>query len=284
MSTLLKFFLMALAWVLLCAGSYYGCVKPEYCPDDEVAITAPVTPAPAVANDYEIVSRTGTTDVLTGTLWDGELNGLLAKYKADPSQQLEVYGHYYESEVPAPGDRELGQSRADAIKAILVGAGIPAASITATPRALTSAAPPEGELWDAGAFAWVQAVEAGQEDKVTEISSDQIKINFPYNASSTRLSNNTEAYLKTLAQRMTETNETVAIVGHTDIRGRDEYNMTLGQKRADFVKTRLMSYGVPANRVSTSSMGETKPEIPNASTDAQHYENRRAILTLNRVQ
>ncbi|TXF85037.1 OmpA family protein [Neolewinella aurantiaca] len=285
MSNLLKFFLMALAWALLWAVSYYGCIKPEYCPDDQAAVTAPVTPAPAaVTNDYEIVSKTGSAEVLTGTLWDGELNGLLAKFKADPTQQLEVYGHYYEGEVPAPGDRALGQSRADAIKAILVKAGIPAASITATPRAISSAVPAEGKLWDAGAFAWVQAAEEGQKDKVTEISSDQIKINFPYNESTTRLSNNTENYLKTLAQRMTETNETVAIVGHTDVRGRDDYNMTLGQKRADFVKKRLVSYGVQANRISTSSMGETRPEIPNATTDAQHYENRRAILTLNRVQ
>jgi outer membrane protein OmpA-like peptidoglycan-associated protein len=45
-----------------------------------------------------------------------------------------------------------------------------------------------------------------------------------------------------------------------------------------------MSYGVQPNRITTSSQGETKPEIPNATTDAQHYENRRAILTLNRVQ
>ena len=285
MSNLLKFILMALAWLLLWAGSYYGCVKPEYCPDDQVAVTAPATPAPApVTDDYQIVSKTGSADVLTGSLWGSELNGLLAKYKADPTQGLEVYGHYYEGEVPAPGDRALGQQRADAIKAILVEAGIPAESITATPRAISSAVPADGKLWDAGAFAWVQAAEEGQEDKVTEISSDQIKINFPYNKSTTRLSNNTENYLKTLAQRMTETNETVAIVGHTDVRGRPDYNMGLGQNRADFVKQRLISYGVQANRISTSSQGESQPEIRNATTDAQHYENRRAILTLNRVQ
>lgn len=285
MSNLLKFFLMALAWALLWAVSYYGCVQPEYCPTEQAAVTAPVTPAPApITNDYEIVSQTGSAEVLTGTRWDQERNALLAKYNADTSQQLEVYGHYYEGEVLAPGDRALGQSRADAIKAILVKAGIPAASIIATPRTISSATPEDGQLWDAGAFAWVQAAEDGQDDKVTEISSDEIKINFPYNASSTRLSNNTEAYLKTLAQRMAETQETVAIVGHTDVRGKEPYNMTLGQKRADFLKERLMSYGVLANRISTSSQGETKPEIPNASTDAQHYENRRAILTLNRVQ
>jgi outer membrane protein OmpA-like peptidoglycan-associated protein len=285
MSTFLKFVLMALAWILLWAGSYYGCVKPEYCPDDQVAVTAPATPAPApVSDDYQIVSKIGSAAVLTGSLWDSELNGLLAKYKADPTQGLEVYGHYYEGEVPAPGDRALGQQRADAIKAILVNAGIPAASITATPRAISAATPEAGKLWDAGAFAWVMAAEEGQTDKVTEIAEDQIKINFPYNKSTTRLSNNTENYLKTLAKRMTETNESVAIVGHTDVRGRPDYNMGLGQKRADFVKARLVSYGVRANRISTSSKGETQPEIRNATTDAQHYENRRAILTLNRRQ
>jgi outer membrane protein OmpA-like peptidoglycan-associated protein len=285
MSNLLKFFLMALAWVVLWAASYYGCVKPEYYPDDQAAVTAPVPPASvAVSNDYELVSRTGSADVLTGTLWDQERDALLAKYKADPSQRLEVYGHYYGGEVPAPGDRALGQSRAEAIKDLIVKVGIPVASIIATPLALSSSAPEEGEIWGAGAFAWVQATEEGQDDKVTEISSDEIKINFPYNASSTRLSNNTEAYLKTLAQRMAETKEIVAIVGHTDIRGKGPYNRTLGQKRADFLKERLMSYGVQPNRITTSSQGETKPEIPNATTDAQHYENRRAILTLNRVQ
>lgn len=276
---------MALAWALLWAVSYYGCVKPEYCPDDQVAVTAPATPAPAaVTNDYEIVSKTGSAEVLTGSLWDTELNGLLAKYKADPTQLLEVYGHYHEGEVPAPGDRALGQQRADAIKAILVKAGISGTSITATPRAISSATPEAGKLWDAGAFAWVMAAEEGQTDKVTELAEDQIKINFPYNESTTRLSKNTETYLETLAKRMTETNETVAIVGHTDVRGKEPYNMTLGQKRADFVKARLVSYGVQANRISTSSQGESQPEIRNATTDAQHYENRRAILTLNRRQ
>lgn len=285
MSNLLKFFLMALAWAVLWAASYYGCIKPEYCPDDQAAVTTPVSPAPvAVPNDYEIASRTGSPAVITGALWDQERDALLAKYKADPTQRLEVYGHYYGGEVPPPEDRALGQSRADSIKDLLVEAGIPAASIIATPRALSPPAPEEGKLWNAGAFAWVQAIEEGQDDKVTELSSDEIEISFPYNASSVRLSDNTEAYLETLAQRMAETNETVAIVGHTDARGTDAYNMTLGQKRADFLKTRLMSYGVPADRITTSSQGETKPEIPNATTDAQHKENRRAILTLNRVQ
>lgn len=275
MTNLLKFFLMALAWALLWAVSYYGCITPDYCLEDAVTV---------VTKDYELASKTGSAEVLSGDLWPTESQGLLDKYKADPTQTLEVFGHYYEGEVSAPGDRALGQRRADTIKVILVKAGIPATSITATPRGLNSAVPEEGKLWDAGAFAWAQAAEEGQTDKVTELAEDQIKINFPYNESTIRLSDNTEDYLKTLAKLMTEIDATVAIVGHTDDRGKNPYNITLGQKRADFLKKRLVNYGVQANRISTSSQGEERPEVRNATTDAEHYENRRAILTLTRVQ
>lgn len=279
MTNLFRFILMALAWALLWAVSYYGCIKPEYCPEDQAAVTAPA--AAPVSDDYELVSRTGSAEVLDGDLWAAERKRLLDKFNADPTQTMEVYGHYYKGEVPAPGDRELGQRRANAIKEIMVKAGIPAASITALPRELSGDAPPKGELWDAGAFSWVQAAAEGQTDKVTELDSDQIKINFPYNEAQTRLSDNTENYLEKLAKVMTETEATVAITGHTDERGRPEYNMGLGKRRAEFVKRRLVSYGVQANRISTTSMGETKPEIPMAKTDKDHYENRRAILRVN---
>lgn len=285
MSTLLKFILMALAWGLLFLTSYYGCIKPEYCPADEVAAAAPAAAAPAaVTDDYAIVSSLGSTDVLVGSQWDSELQSLLAKYRSNPEQTLEVYGHYYATEEKPAGFDNMGLLRADAIKNILVDAGIPAASITTAARLLPAPAPADGALWDAGAFAWAQPAAAGQEDKVTELDRDQIKINFPYNKSTTRLSDNTENYLEKLAQRMQQTEETVAITGHTDVRGRPAYNMSLGQQRADFVKRRLVSYGVDASRISTASRGETQPEIPNATTDQQHYENRRAVLVLNRRQ
>lgn len=49
------------------------------------------------------------------------------------------------------------------------------------------------------------------------------------------------------------------IEGHCDERGSSEYNMALGQKRADAAKDYLVSYGVSRTRMSTMSWGEERP-------------------------
>ncbi len=67
----------------------------------------------------------------------------------------------------------------------------------------------------------------------------------------------------------------VQIEGHCDERGTDEYNLALGDKRAQAVSDFLVSYGVAPDRLTTISYGEEKP------TDMGHDEsawakNRRA--------
>jgi peptidoglycan-associated lipoprotein len=51
----------------------------------------------------------------------------------------------------------------------------------------------------------------------------------------------------------------VTIEGHCDERGSTEYNLGLGQRRADAVKQYLVSLGVPADRLATVSFGKEKP-------------------------
>ena len=51
----------------------------------------------------------------------------------------------------------------------------------------------------------------------------------------------------------------IRIEGHCDERGTDEYNMALGQKRADAAKDYVAKYGVSASRLSTISYGESRP-------------------------
>ncbi len=51
----------------------------------------------------------------------------------------------------------------------------------------------------------------------------------------------------------------VTIEGHCDERGSTEYNLALGQRRADAVKQYLVSLGVPADRLATVSFGKEKP-------------------------
>src|SRR5262249_37870867 len=52
------------------------------------------------------------------------------------------------------------------------------------------------------------------------------------------------------------------VEGHCDERGSEEYNLGLGDRRANAVKEFLVGQGVPANRIMTISYGEERPVCP----------------------
>ena len=68
-----------------------------------------------------------------------------------------------------------------------------------------------------------------------------------------------------------------AIQGHADERGSREYNLALGQKRADAVKQMMTLLGAPASQIETVSFGEEKPRAQGANEQA-YAENRRADI------
>lgn len=69
----------------------------------------------------------------------------------------------------------------------------------------------------------------------------------------------------------------VQVQGYTDERGTPEYNIALGQRRADVVKTYLQQQGVMPTQISTLSYGEEKPAVL-GHTEADYAKNRRAVL------
>jgi len=60
---------------------------------------------------------------------------------------------------------------------------------------------------------------------------------------------------------MNHPQQKVTLEGNTDPRGTREYNMALGQRRAESVKSLLMSDGVSADQLSTVSYGEERPAV-----------------------
>lgn len=70
-----------------------------------------------------------------------------------------------------------------------------------------------------------------------------------------------------------------AIEGHTDERGGREYNLALGQKRADAVRRALSLLGVPESRMESVSFGKEKPAVLGL-TDAAMEKNRRAEISI----
>ena len=68
----------------------------------------------------------------------------------------------------------------------------------------------------------------------------------------------------------------VTLEGHADERGTREYNLALGERRANAAKDYLMTYGISGKRVSVISYGKEKPVNP-ASNPLAWSQNRRSV-------
>jgi peptidoglycan-associated lipoprotein len=75
-------------------------------------------------------------------------------------------------------------------------------------------------------------------------------------------------------------NVTVTIEGHCDERGTREYNLALGERRAQAAKNVLVALGIPASRISTISYGKERPAVV-GSTEEAYAQNRRAVTVVN---
>jgi peptidoglycan-associated lipoprotein len=75
-------------------------------------------------------------------------------------------------------------------------------------------------------------------------------------------------------------NVTVTIEGHCDERGTREYNLALGERRAQAAKNVLVAMGIPASRISTISYGKERPAVV-GSTEEAYAQNRRAVTVIN---
>lgn len=109
------------------------------------------------------------------------------------------------------------------------------------------------------------------------LSDDAVK--FPVDG--TRLSEEAMASLDDFAERLKSENKNVylEIQGHTDSSGPDQYNLRLGEQRAEAVRRYLSKSGVALNRMSTISYGESEPVEKNSSRTGR-AKNRRVVVVV----
>ena len=82
-----------------------------------------------------------------------------------------------------------------------------------------------------------------------------------------------------VATRVIASKEQIVLTGHTDNVGSDESNLALGQSRADIVKNYLIQKGVAADKISSTSKGESSPIADNTTEDGR-TKNRRTELQI----
>ena len=68
----------------------------------------------------------------------------------------------------------------------------------------------------------------------------------------------------------------IVVEGHADERGTREYNLALGERRANAAKDYLMTYGISGNRISVISYGKERP-VDSGSNPLAWSKNRRSV-------
>ena len=193
--------------------------------------------------------------------------------------------------VISAGDQvQLSWRTTDASSISIDGIGdVPSTGVkTVTPTASTTyhlVARGEGGSADASASVTVNAPPAVQVPTNTMSAEEEFKANvqdifFDYDTDAIRTDQ--EATLsKDASYLVSHADVKVVLGGYCDERGSDEYNLALGQRRADSTKNSLVTAGVSASRIRVISYGKEKP-FCSESNEACWQQNRRSGFAMDR--
>lgn len=116
-------------------------------------------------------------------------------------------------------------------------------------------------------------VPGSQEDFVASVMADRIF----FDTDKFDVDQGDQATLRSQAEWLARyPNVRVTVEGHADERGTRDYNLALGERRANAAKNALASLGVDASRITTISYGKERPDAV-GSDEASWARNRRAV-------
>ena len=118
-------------------------------------------------------------------------------------------------------------------------------------------------------------VPGSQEDLIVNVG-DRVFFNYD----SAELDEDAKELLQDQVAWIKQYNASVVIEGHCDERGTREYNLALGEKRAQAVKNYLTQMGISSSQVSTISYGKERPAVI-GSNEGAWSQNRRSVTTVN---
>ncbi len=125
------------------------------------------------------------------------------------------------------------------------------------------------------------AAEAEELNKQAEVQEIEVQDRVLFSYDSASLSDEAKKILDTqVSWLQNDSKLRVTIEGHCDERGTREYNIALGERRANAVKNYLVSKGVDSKRLDTVSYGKERPAFFGDS-EAIMAKNRRAVTVVN---
>ena len=120
------------------------------------------------------------------------------------------------------------------------------------------------------------------EDEVSEIDISIVIVDIPpiyFDLDNSSIRSEFKPALEAGAEILRETGGLIVIEGHCDERGSDEYNVALGEQRANAVRSYLYNLGVSNDQMSAVSYGEARPAV-SGTGEAVWQLNRRVQITV----
>lgn len=230
------------------------------------------------ADSYTILQPL-SDKVVTGVT---ELKDFLA---ANAGKVFNITGYYKNSEENKSVYPNLGLARANAVKNYLVENGISSSSLNTAGELLDDIVPTDDNVF-LGPVAYSLSGEAADLDAELKALYDKIKADplvlyFETGEAAINLTPAQKQKVADISRYLDKVpTASATATGYTDNKGSRALNVGLGQKRADFVKSYLVSNGIPAAKILSSSKGPDNPIATNA-TEEGRSKNRRTEVSLN---
>lgn len=208
-------------------------------------------------------------------------NAFIAKVvgymKANPKHKLKLTGYYLRGEKNKDSHANMGVSRADKVRKILIAKGIGKDRF----EALDGVELARGAKLDKPiSFVAVPPSKEKKKYASTAQTFEDRTYYFDYSSDAFVPTDQFKLYTEEVKKYLSEDKKRkVEVIGHTDADGSDYANQALGLKRAKMIRNYLRDSGIAANRITHRSLGESDPAATN-ETDAGKAKNRRVNVKL----
>tara|TARA_R110000868_G_scaffold124959_4_gene330121 strand:+ start:55053 stop:55970 length:918 start_codon:yes stop_codon:yes gene_type:complete len=281
-----------------CCSSCGIAVKEEVMSDDTIIITEEIPETTAYPfsfsdGDYSYnvndnfnfnMSSSSILRPISQQIDEGVIS-LKSYLSENTGKVLNLTGYYKSDEANKSAFPNLGLARANAVKNYLVEKGIhsSALNISGTLKDDMISSPENVFL---GPIAYNLTGETGDleaelKSLYDKIKADPLVLHFETGETAIDLSIAQRQKIAAISRYLDKVeNATCSAIGHTDSQGNRATNIRLGQERADFAKSYLISNGISAAKIIASSKGPDAP-IASNTTEEGRSQNRRTVVTLN---
>ena len=152
-----------------------------------------------------------------------------------------------------------------------------ACSSNETKEAEAAAAAAEEQAAQAAAAQQAEQQAQVEAQQSREAAAAEVGTVFYFEFDSSSLTEDARAQVDAHVQALLGNNYSVRLEGHTDERGTREYNLALGERRANAVRDYMVANGLPSYRIETISYGEENP-VAYGSGESNWQQNRRVEL------